>query len=306
MAKKSYGFQFSHFELNSARKTLHINHSNTKVDIGIRVFKLLELLCAASPEAISKQELIETLWPESVVSEHSLARLISDVRHILGDDGDAQHIIKTYRGIGFCIPEVRPLYNQIDRLHPIHNRWLPFITKKFVISLSGVVFIIGLIAGYQYYQQQRLSQALTRISLYQDNTYTAFTAQVKRRNELVEMVEQRLGIKRQQQYEKFFALYAEQFTQQEAFVCEQIRAITAAGLLNNNQAIVDEITATPGIVNVISQSKQLQQHLTFWLNKYHSIFIKRKDMCLLYVGVEDGVPYPSGVDQEVKKWLLDH
>jgi hypothetical protein len=119
------------------------------------------------------------------------------------------------------------------------------------------------------------------------------------------MVEQRLGIKRQQQYEKFFALYAKQLTQQETFVCEQIRAITAAGLLNNNQAIVDEITATPGIVNVIPQSKQLQQHLTFWLNKYNSIFIKRRDMCLLYVGVEDGVPYPSGVDQEVKKWLLD-
>jgi hypothetical protein len=27
-------------------------------------------------------------------------------------------------------------------------------------------------------------------------------------------------------------------------------------------------------------------------------------MCLLYVGVEDGVPYPSGVDKEVKAWLL--
>jgi DNA-binding winged helix-turn-helix (wHTH) protein len=304
MDKNSCGFQFSHFELNCAHKTLHINHSKTKVDIGLRLFKLLELLCAASPEAINKQELIETLWPESVVSEHSLARLISDARHILGDNGDSQHIIKTYRGIGFCIPDVTPLFNQIDTLNPKPHRSMPFINTNAALFLSAVVLIIGLLTGYQYYQQQRLSSAITRIALYQDNTYTAFIAQVNRRNELVEMVEQRLGIKRKQQYEKFFALYSEKFTQQEAFVCEQIRAITNAGLLNNNQAIVDELTATPEIFNVIPQSKKLQQHLIFWLNKYQSIFISRKDMCLLYVGVEDGVPYPSGVDKEVKAWLL--
>jgi hypothetical protein len=57
------------------------------------------------------------------------------------------------------------------------------------------------------------------------------------------------------------------------------------------------------IFDIIEKAQPLQQHLTFWLNKYHNVFRQRQDMCLLYVGMEDGLPYPSGVEQDVKKWL---
>jgi hypothetical protein len=152
-------------------------------------------------------------------------------------------------------------------------------------------------------QQQALIDAVAKIADYQENTYTAFKAQAARRNELVDMIETRLDIERSLQFEKFFALYFPELTQQEMFVFDQIRAITETGLKVNNQGILDELNAHPELFYQIKGARELQQHLAFWINKYQSVFSKRSDMCLLYVGVEDGVPYPSGVDDAVKNWL---
>ena len=151
-----------------------------------------------------------------------------------------------------------------------------------------------------------MQAAIERIAVYQSNTFTSFKAQVLRRNELAEMLQHRLGVARNMQFEKFFSHYYSEMNQQELFVFNQIRAITETGLYLNNQAIVNELNEYPDILEAIPLTHELQQHLTFWLNKYHSVFTQRPDMCLLYVGVEDGVPYPSGVDQNVKTWLDNH
>ena len=50
----------------------------------------------------------------------------------------------------------------------------------------------------------------------------------------------------------------------------------------------------------------LRQHLVFWLDKYERVFLKRPEMCLLYTGVEDGVPFPNGVDEKVRRWIKTH
>lgn len=47
----------------------------------------------------------------------------------------------------------------------------------------------------------------------------------------------------------------------------------------------------------------LRQHLVFWLNKFDRVFVNNKAMCLLYTGVEDGVPFPSYVDDVIKEEL---
>jgi hypothetical protein len=64
-------------------------------------------------------------------------------------------------------------------------------------------------------------------------------------------------------------------------------------ILNDNPALLD---AVPALTD-------LRQHLVFWLNKFDKIFTKTKAMCLLYTGVEDGVPFPFGIDQLIRTWL---
>jgi DNA-binding winged helix-turn-helix (wHTH) protein len=273
------------------------------IPLAERQFKLLLLLASASPASLSKKQLAEAIWDDVVVSDWSLFRLISDTRQLLGDDGEAQQIIKTSRGIGFCIAPVQhcETMDSADSLS-IHAFKVSKPRPWLIAAVLSVLCMVILI-GWQLLAQRELHAALSRVALFQDNTYTAFKAQLARRNELATMLESRLNIERQQQFEKFFAQYYPQMTQQELFVFQQIRGITESGLYKNNQAILDELDSHPAILQEIGKAKALQQHLNFWVNKYHSVFLQREDMCLLYVGVEDGVPYPSGVDKEVQAWL---
>ncbi|WP_255439054.1 winged helix-turn-helix domain-containing protein [Aestuariibacter sp. GS-14] len=297
------GYKFGLFRLDIRTKTL--SRDNVVLPVSERQFKLLKLLCEVSPEPLSKKQLTEMLWDDVVVSDWSLFRLISDTRQLLGDNGDSQQIIHTAHGIGFWMskPEVISLSeqdNQASHQNVQHAKGL------YWVGAAAIIIAIVAVILWPVYQHQQMQAAIARIAVYQSNTFTSFNAQVLRRNELAEMLQHRLGVARNMQFEKFFSHYYSEMNQQELFVFNQIRAITETGLYQNNQAIVNELNEYPDILEAIPLTHELQQHLTFWLNKYHSVFTQRPDMCLLYVGVEDGVPYPSGVDQNVKTWLDNH
>ena len=66
------------------------------------------------------------------------------------------------------------------------------------------------------------------------------------------------------------------------------------------------IEQQPDLLDEIPSLKELRQHLVFWLNKYDKVFAKTPEMCLLYTGVEDGVPFPDGIDRLVQVWLQKH
>jgi DNA-binding winged helix-turn-helix (wHTH) protein len=65
-----------------------------------KAFQLLTVLTDARPRAISKDELQETLWPDTFVSEANLAGLINEVRTGIGDSARSARYIKTLHGFG--------------------------------------------------------------------------------------------------------------------------------------------------------------------------------------------------------------
>lgn len=291
-------FIFGPFLLDAAQRELR--KEGNVVDTSVRMFDLLRVLAEHSPQPVSKQALHELLWPDTVVSDWSLSRLVSDTRQLLGDDGKDQKYIRTVKGIGFVMPEVQRDSVVSPASHP-----QPLRLRPGWLFLLSAAFLIITIGAYQYWSHQRLVRTVSDIATWQAHTHTAFMAQLKRRNELVGLLEQRLGVTRQEQYEKFFVRYWPQMNEQERFVCSQSRAITDTGLAENNQKIHDALNANPELFQLIEGTRELQQHLGFWLNKYRSVFVHREDMCLLYSGVEDGVPYPSGVDEAVLAWLVE-
>jgi len=136
------------------------------------------------------------------------------------------------------------------------------------------------------------------------DTQRAIIAQSRRRNALVDSIEQRLG-KSHLEYEKFFYKYYSQLNDEERFEFNQIRAITD-GLEKGNRKILEIIEAHPVILETVPQMTDLRQHLVFWLNKYDRFFLDNPAMCVLYTGVEDGVPFPRAVDDAVSDWLSKH
>ncbi|ACC74783.1 winged helix-turn-helix domain-containing protein [Paraburkholderia phymatum] len=68
------------------------------VRIGNRAFDMLELLIEAQGGLVSKEAILERIWPESVVGDNNLQVHMSALRKLLGDSRD---LIKTIPGRGY-------------------------------------------------------------------------------------------------------------------------------------------------------------------------------------------------------------
>lgn len=157
--------------------------------------------------------------------------------------------------------------------------------------------------GQQSPNARNLYQRMQEIQRNLTDTGTAFAAQCRRRNDLVAAVELRLNFENDLEYEKFFFKYHSQLTETEKFEFDQIRAITEGPLQMGNRRVLEIIESDPAILDAVPQMTALRQHLVFWLNKYDKVFSVNRAMCLLYTGVEDGVPFPEGAAGAVDTWL---
>lgn len=290
-------YNFNNFLLDTVNFTL--TKVNESIPIEPQVFNIILYLIEQKGRVVSRQELLDTIWKDKIVSDSSISNHIKSARKVLDDDGIKQAVIKTIHGRGYqFIASFEGAANIITETES-KNKPKKFRSKIIVL----LVILLLILFAYNYYQKVELNQSVQKITSYQEISYATFIAQAKRRNELVAMIEARIGEKREMQYEKYFSYYFEKLNGQEKFVFDQIRAMTDLGLYQNNLKIIEELNNHPEIYNQIKGTKELQQHLVFWMNKYHSIFKKRQDMCLLYVGVEDGVPYPSQVNKNIIDWL---
>jgi DNA-binding winged helix-turn-helix (wHTH) protein len=88
---------FGPYSFDSARCLLC--REGRGVHLTRKAFLLLELLIARRPAVATKQEILERLWPDCVVTEGSVTTLISEVRAALGSEGAA---IRTVHGVGYA------------------------------------------------------------------------------------------------------------------------------------------------------------------------------------------------------------
>ena len=63
--------------------------------------QLLNLLLAAHPRVLSREDLYDALWPSTFVCETNLASVVNEVRRALGDDARASQYIRTVHGFGY-------------------------------------------------------------------------------------------------------------------------------------------------------------------------------------------------------------
>lgn len=90
---------FAGYEFDTEQHELR--QAGTPLQMAPQVFVLLAYLIQHRERAISKQELLEQVWPQAFVSEAALTTCIKIARRTLGDMGRTQHIIKTVYGHGY-------------------------------------------------------------------------------------------------------------------------------------------------------------------------------------------------------------
>ena len=102
-------FQFGDCVLDL--ETRELSRGGELLNVSPKAFRLLEVLIERRPKAISKDELQQILWPKTFVSEGNLARLVTELRHAIGDNAEDPHLLRTVHGFGYAFP------GSVDEVH---------------------------------------------------------------------------------------------------------------------------------------------------------------------------------------------
>jgi len=134
---------------------------------------------------------------------------------------------------------------------------------------------------------------------------TTFRAQARLRDELAQRTRRRLGITAHFEFEELFDRFFDQFEPDELRLHRTMRAYTESVLHDYNQRTLDLLERSPGLADELPSSGALRLHLVLWLAKFKDVFLPTRSMCLLYVGVEEGVRFPREIEVELDAFLRD-
>src|SRR5215510_13583252 len=92
-------YSFGDYVLDTARQELH--HAGAPVQLRRKVFQVLAYLLAHRTRVVSKQELLEQLWPDQFVGDEALTSCVRTLRHVLGELGRRPRFVRTVHGQGY-------------------------------------------------------------------------------------------------------------------------------------------------------------------------------------------------------------
>jgi hypothetical protein len=96
-----------------------------------KAFDLLALLVRRRPEAIAKAELHKRLWPDTFVSDISLAVLVAEIRAAIGEDARHPQFVRTVHRFGYAFSGT---VVEVDRSRPSApgpaSCWLAWGTER--------------------------------------------------------------------------------------------------------------------------------------------------------------------------------
>jgi TolB-like protein len=86
---------------------------------------VLVYLAAHPGELLSKEQILQAVWPDTFVSDHVLTNAISEIRKAFGDDPQLPHVIQTVPREGYrLVEEVVPLKTEGDSSGTRRTVWI--------------------------------------------------------------------------------------------------------------------------------------------------------------------------------------
>lgn len=108
------------------------------VPLSPKEFEFLSLLLAHRPRVLSKEEIQDALWPDTLVTETSLSTLVNELRRKVGQRG-RDGPIRTVHGVGYALADegAVPPVRDAPRL----------VRGTTEIALTGPAIVLGREAG---------------------------------------------------------------------------------------------------------------------------------------------------------------
>lgn len=112
--------RFGAFELDLGQRLLL--RGRTPVHLSPKALRLLEILIEHRPNALSKKDIHDLVWPETFVSEATLASLIAELREALEEDARSPRFIRTVYAFGYSFCGEASAISHDSKSHrPLHG-----------------------------------------------------------------------------------------------------------------------------------------------------------------------------------------
>lgn len=133
--------RFGSFEFDTA--TRELRRDGTRVHLSPKSFDLLQILIERRPALVTKTELQDRLWPDSVVLEANLGNAVAEIRKALADDPRSPQFVWTVsrRGYRFSA-DVEIFGEQPPVVAPRGLRWW-LVWKDTILPLTAGDNIVG-------------------------------------------------------------------------------------------------------------------------------------------------------------------
>jgi pimeloyl-ACP methyl ester carboxylesterase/DNA-binding winged helix-turn-helix (wHTH) protein len=92
-------YRFGPFQLDARERRL--SRGSEVIPLRLKVFDTLRVLVENAGRLVTKQELLDTVWPETTVEENNLNHNVSVLRKALGEKATGQQYIETVPRIGY-------------------------------------------------------------------------------------------------------------------------------------------------------------------------------------------------------------
>lgn len=92
-------YRFGPFQLDSRERRL--SRGCDVIPLRLKVFDTLRVLVENAGRLVTKQELLDTIWPETTVEENNLNHNVSVLRKALGEKATGQQYIETVPRVGY-------------------------------------------------------------------------------------------------------------------------------------------------------------------------------------------------------------
>jgi DNA-binding winged helix-turn-helix (wHTH) protein/alpha-beta hydrolase superfamily lysophospholipase len=99
MSEPSGAYRFGPFALNVAERRL--SRDAEVIPLRMKVFDTLAVLVSRAGRLVTKQQLLDAVWPETSVEENNLNHNISILRKALGEKATGQQYIETVPRVGY-------------------------------------------------------------------------------------------------------------------------------------------------------------------------------------------------------------
>jgi DNA-binding winged helix-turn-helix (wHTH) protein/tetratricopeptide (TPR) repeat protein len=117
-----------------------LRHSGTPCPLGPQVFNVLAYLIANHERVVTKDELIEHLWPAQCVSDATVHQHVTAARKAIGDSGLQQRIVKTLRSRGYrFIAPVEVHDEALSRDGPVAPEEAPHVAQQVLQPVAAVL-----------------------------------------------------------------------------------------------------------------------------------------------------------------------